>query len=201
MSALRYANTALDESVVLLGSTGTSQEHLGSLYVGPWFWLGAKGRFDKRLMYEQSFTTPLLMQLHGIIEPESKISAMMPNLDFHPTFLKFASAGELSAQIQVFFLKPVLDGTMENEDVRDIIYYQYYDYTNFYRLKTHYGTGTKRYNLIPFYDDIDTWEFYDLEKGPKKLNHAMENPTHKDVIDRMLARLGRVQKTWIYCNY
>src|SRR5690606_1725034 len=63
------------------------------------FFLGEKGFFDKRYMYEESLAMPLLMQYPKAIEPGTVISALTQNLDFAPTFLDFAGA-EIPADMQ-----------------------------------------------------------------------------------------------------
>src|SRR5690606_39018853 len=54
------------------------------------FYLGEKGWFDKRYMYEESLAMPLLMKYPGHIEAGSEISALTQNLDFAETFLDYA---------------------------------------------------------------------------------------------------------------
>lgn len=46
------------------------------------FYLGEKGWFDKRYMYEESLAMPLLVKYPGHITPGSRISALTQNLDF-----------------------------------------------------------------------------------------------------------------------
>lgn len=65
-------------------------------------------------------------------------------------------------------LRPLLEGTVNHDDFREAVYYHYYDYPAFHMVKKHYGIRTKRYKLMHFYDDIDTWELYDLEEIQRK---------------------------------
>ena len=160
------------------------------------FYLGEKGWFDKRFMYDESFGTPLLMQLPGVIEPESKIKAMVQNLDFAPTFLDFAGVPELGAEMQGESFKGLLDKTVSEDDFRDVVYYHYHDYPAFHMVKKHYGIRTERYKLMHFYDDIDTWEFYNLKKDPKELNNAIDDTSYKEVIGQMHQKLDSVQKKY-----
>lgn len=160
------------------------------------FYLGENGWFDKRFMYEESFSTPLLMQLPGVIEPDSKINAMVQNLDFAPTFLDLAGVPKLSAEMQGVSFKGLLDNTLNEEDFRNVIYYHYYDYPAFHMVKKHYGIRTERYKLMHFYDDIDTWEFYDLKKDPKESNNAINDTSYKEVITEMHQKLDSVQKNY-----
>ncbi len=160
------------------------------------FYLGEKGWFDKRFMYEESLGTPLLMQLPGTIEAGKKIDAMVQNLDFAPTFLDFAGASELANEMQGISFKGLLDSTSNKDEFRKLVYYHYYDYPAFHMVKKHYGIRTERYKLMHFYDDIDTWEFYDLEKDPKELHNRIDDASYATVIANMHQKLDSVQKAY-----
>ena len=64
---------AVDESVgqVLdyLEQSGLSDNTLVVYTSDQGFFLGEHGFYDKRFMYEESFSTPLVMQLPGVIKP------------------------------------------------------------------------------------------------------------------------------------
>ncbi|SEB48752.1 Arylsulfatase A [Maribacter dokdonensis] len=157
------------------------------------FWMGENGWFDKRFMYEESFKTPLLMQLPGTIRPGTKINAMVQNLDFAPTFLELTGFSNLSKDMQGESFFGLLNGTLNEHDYRDVVYYHYYDYPAFHMVKKHYGIRTKRYKLIHFYDDIDTWELYDLEKDPNEKMNLIMNTDYAQVLHRMRVKLDSVQ--------
>nr|WP_225621125.1 sulfatase [Euzebyella saccharophila] len=160
------------------------------------FYLGEKGMFDKRFMYETSFGTPLLMQLRGKINAGSKVTALVQNLDFAQTMLDFVGAPELGKEMQGKSLKPLLNGSISDDDFREVVYYHYYDYPAFHMVKKHYGIRTKCYKLIHFYDDIDQWEFYDLENDSLELHNKIEDPSYSKVITQLHAKLDSVQKAY-----
>ncbi len=160
------------------------------------FWMGEKGWFDKRFMYEESFGTPLMMIMPGTIQPESEVKAMVLNLDFVLTFLDFAGIPEMGGEMQGKSFKGLLDGSMDEADFRDVVYYHYDDYPAFHMVKKHYGIRTKRYKLMHFYDDIDTWEFYDLEKDPKELANSIDDEAYTDAVQMMHKKLDSVQKVY-----
>ncbi|MGB7393810.1 MAG: sulfatase [Pricia sp.] len=160
------------------------------------FWLGEKGWFDKRFMYEESFGTPLMMQLPGTVEAGTEIDAMVQNLDFAQTFLDFAGVSGMGDKMQGQSFKGLLDGSMADSDYRNVVYYHYYDFPAFHMVKKHYGIRTDRYKLMHFYDDIDTWEFYDLEKDPKELTNSIDDPSYAGVIEVMHQKLDSVQKVY-----
>ena len=156
------------------------------------FYLGENGWFDKRYMYETSFRMPLLMQFPKEIEAGSVISEMTQNLDFAPTFLDMAGI-EIPKDMQGISFKKVLYGE-EAEIGRDAIYYHYYDFPAFHMVKRQYGIKTDRYKLIHFYDDIDTWEFYDLEKDPKEQNNLIDAEEYQAEVKMMHQKLNSVQQ-------
>ena len=191
---------ALDEGVgrVLdyLEKSGLDENTLVVYTSDQGFYLGEKGWFDKRFMYEESFGTPLLMQLSGTIEPGKKIDALVQNLDFAQTFLDFAHKSELGLNMQGESIKGLLEGSMNENVFRDIVYYHYYDYPAFHMVKKHYGIRTKRYKLMHFYDDIDAWEFYDLDKDPKELYNVIDDNVYSEAIMMMHQKLDSVQKAY-----
>jgi len=164
------------------------------------FYLGEKGWFDKRFMYEESFRMPLLMQFPDIIKANSKIDALVQNLDFAQTFLDFADANQFSGEMQGKSLKPLLEEKINDNDFRDVIYYHYYDYPAFHMVKKHYGIRTERYKLMHFYDDIDEWEFYDLEKDPSEVDNLIDHKDYSALISKMKLKLDAVQKDYKVTN-
>jgi arylsulfatase A-like enzyme len=160
------------------------------------FYLGEQGWFDKRFMYEEALRMPLLVQYPNVITPGTKIDAMVQNLDFAPTFLDFAGDTQYRERMQGASFKGLLEGSAKADDFREVVYYHYYDYPAFHMVKKHYGIRTKRYKLIHFYDDLDTWEFYDLEKDPKEAYNAIDDPSYFAVIHSMERKLDSVQKEY-----
>ncbi|WP_190810291.1 sulfatase [Flagellimonas sp. S3867] len=156
------------------------------------FYLGEKGWFDKRFMYEESLRMPLLMQLPGAIKPNSSFDAMVQNLDFAPTFLDFAGGKALASDMQGESFRKIVEGA--KQDFKGAIYYHYYDYPAFHMVKKQYGIRTKRYKLIHFYDDINFWEFYDLEEDPQEIYNAIDDPKYADQIQMMHQKMDSLQK-------
>lgn len=186
---------AVDESIgkILdyLEETGLDKNTLVVYTSDQGFYLGEHGWFDKRFMYEESMRMPLLMQLPGVIEPGTTIDAMVQNLDFAPTFLDLAGGKEYASEMQGKSFRKVLEG--KQDEFYDAIYYHYYDFPAFHMVKRHYGVRTKRYKLIHFYDDIDAWEFYDLEKDPEEKHNAINDEEYKDIITSMHKKLDSLQ--------
>ncbi|UBZ08873.1 sulfatase [Leeuwenhoekiella palythoae] len=160
------------------------------------FYLGEKGFFDKRYMYEESYRTPLLVQYPKAIKAGSHSEALVQNLDFAQTFLDYAEGNNLATDMQGQSLRPVLEQQVADDDFRDVLYYHYYDFPAFHMVKKHYGISTKRYKLMHFYDDIDTWEFYDLKSDPQEVQNKIDDPAYADVIESLHEKLDSVQEVY-----
>lgn len=144
------------------------------------FYLGEKGFFDKRFMYEESLAMPLLMQYPKEIPAGIEVDALTQNLDFAPTFLDFAQA-DIPEEMQGKSLRGLLTKGENGGDFRNAIYYHYYDFPAFHMVKRHYGVRTDRYKLMHFYDDIDEWEMYDLEEDPREIENLYDNPDYAEL--------------------
>lgn len=156
------------------------------------FYLGEKGWFDKRFMYEESLKMPLLMQYPQKIKAGTVVEGLTQNLDFAETFLDFAKA-EIPADMQGKSFKPLLTADKNEKDFRDAIYYHYYDYPAFHMVKKMYGVRTHRYKLIHVYDDIDEWELYDLKQDPKELNNLIDDPQYDSIETQLRTKLKALQ--------
>ena len=159
------------------------------------FYLGEKGWFDKRYMYEESLAMPLLVKYSNVIKPGTVIEDLTQNLDFAETFLDYAQA-EIPADMQGKSLRPLLENTFRDDTFRDAVYYHYYDYPAFHMVKKHYGVRTKRYKLMHFYDDIDTWELYDLEEDPNEIHNQIDNPEYDKIETEIRIKLAELQKQY-----
>jgi len=60
------------------------------------FYLGEHGWFDKRFIYDESFKTPLLVRWPGKVQPGTRNTEMVQNLDFAPTLLEAYARSELT---------------------------------------------------------------------------------------------------------
>ncbi|OMP31423.1 sulfatase [Mangrovimonas sp. DI 80] len=188
--------TSVDEGVgrVLdyLKETGLDKNTIVIYTTDQGFYLGEKGWFDKRYMYEESLAMPLLVKYPDHIKAGSEITALTQNLDFAETFLDYAGV-DIPEDMQGKSLRPLLENTMDDADFRDAVYYHYYDYPAFHMVKKHYGIRTNRYKLMHFYDDIDTWELYDLEEDPKEIHNQIENPEYDDIEAQLRKRLAELE--------
>ncbi|MCR9229238.1 MAG: sulfatase [Flavobacteriaceae bacterium] len=191
LATVKSVDEGIGRILDYLEETGLDENTLVVYTSDQGFYLGEHGWFDKRFMYEESMKMPLLMQLPGVIEPGTNIDALVQNLDFAPTFLDLAGGQQYASEMQGESFRGLLDGTQD--DFKDAVYYHYYDFPAFHMVKRQYGVRTGRYKLIHFYDDIDEWEFYDLEKDPKELHNAINDEEYKEVIVAMHHKLDSLQ--------
>lgn len=155
------------------------------------FYLGEHGWFDKRFMYEESFRSPLIVSYpNGIKKQLKKVDALTQNIDFAPTFLDLAEI-TVPDEMQGVSLKPLLTGKKSN--VRDALYYHYYEFPMPHAVKRHYGVRDGRYKLIHFYHDIDEWELYDLKKDPNELKNLINDSNYTKVKKQMMKKLNALQ--------
>jgi arylsulfatase A-like enzyme len=133
---------------------------------------------------------PLVMRFPGRIRPGSVNTDMLSNLDFAPTFLDVCGSGKPAAMQGRSFLPLLLGRSVAGWP--ESIYYHYYEYPAVHMAKRHYGVRTRRHKLIHFYNDIDAWELYDLEKDPMELRNVFDDPACAQVrreLENELARL------------
>ena len=159
------------------------------------FYMGEHGWFDKRFMYQESFSTPLVMRLPEGLKARGDISEMVQNIDYAPTFLDIAGAN-IPADIQGESLLPLLRGE-HPKNWRKSLYYHFYEYPAEHSVKRHYGVSTADgWKLIHFYRDIDAWELYNLNEDPHELNNLYGKKGTEKVTKRLMNELKRLQKQY-----
>lgn len=158
------------------------------------FYMGEHGWFDKRFMYQESFHTPLIMRLPKGMDRRGDITEMVQNIDYAPTFLEIAGV-EIPADIQGVSLLPLLKGD-KPENWRDALYYHYHEYPAEHAVKRHYGVSDGHHKLIHFYNDIDQWELYDLDKDPSEMNNIYGQPGTESITADMRKKLKDLQEQY-----
>ncbi len=137
------------------------------------FFLGDHGWFDKRLMYEESLTMPLLIQYPEEIEAGSSSEEIVVNVDFGPTLLDLMGV-PIPDHVQGRSFARVLtgapDGTESNNTETNrtetnrtetsitnwpqSMYYRYWMHRDGAHLcPAHYGVRTRTHKLICYYND------------------------------------------------
>jgi len=159
------------------------------------FYLGEHGWYDKRFMYEESLGMPLVVRHPATIPPGQTSDAMVLNLDFAPTLLDYAGV-PVPSEMQGESFRPLLEGETP-EDWRTSIYYHYYEYPHgWHEVKRHRGVRTERHKLIHFYNDIDTWELFDLQTDPNELNNVYGDPEYEEIQADLHAQLKTLRQQY-----
>ncbi len=160
------------------------------------FYMGEHGWFDKRFMYEESFSTPLVARWPGHIDPGSVNNDLVQNIDFAETFLDLAGI-PIPDDMQGKSIVPLLKGDTP-ADWRTSLYYHYYEYPGAHSVRRHEGVADKRFKLIRFYGtdvpDGEEWEFYDLKNDPSEMNSTYGNPENAGRIAALKKELDRLKE-------
>ena len=156
------------------------------------FFLGEHGLYDKRYMYEESFSTPLIMKYPGMIPKGSVSDQLVMNLDLAPTFLDLAEM-EIPPVMQGKSLLPILK-PKDSVQWRESIYYHFYE--DAFGVPVHYGVRTDRYKLIRFETDPVTWELYDLKNDPKEMNNIYYDPEYATIKSMLKNELDQLREQY-----
>ncbi|MFP4366008.1 MAG: sulfatase [Bacteroidales bacterium] len=157
------------------------------------FYLGEHGWYDKRFMYEESFTTPLLVRYPREVRAGTKVEEMVVNIDLAPTILDYAGI-EIPSDMQGASWREIAAG--KTIPWRDAVYYHYYEWPGPHMVKRHYGIRTDRYKLIHFYYDIDEWEMYDLLEDPNEMQSVYDDPAYSEVRAMMHQKLEEIRENY-----
>ncbi|MFP4546847.1 MAG: sulfatase [Fidelibacterota bacterium] len=159
------------------------------------FYLGEHGWYDKRFMYEESLSMPLVMRYPKEIKAGQVSDDIVLNLDFAPTFLNYANV-QIPSDMQGESLRPVARGKTPS-NWRKAMYYHYYEYPHgWHYVRKHYGIRTHRYKLIHFYGEKDIWEFYDLQEDPMEIVNNYENKKYASIIAELKSELTKLQQKY-----
>ncbi|MEX0289210.1 MAG: sulfatase [Flavobacteriaceae bacterium] len=183
------------------------------------FLLGEHDYIDKRWMYEESMRMPFFVRYPEKIKAGSRTDAIINNTDFAPTLIELAG-GSVPTYMQGKSFKTILESGEEPEDWQKATYYRYWMHlAHRHQNPAHFGIRTKQYKLIFYYGKywVDTddpnaewnkqswgndfanhtpaaWEFYDLEKDPKEMNNAYEDPAYSDIIADLKLQLADLRE-------
>ena len=154
------------------------------------FYLGDHGWYDKRWMYEESLRMPLIVRWPGVVDPGSRNSHIVQNIDFASMFLDMAKL-TVPDDMQGVSLVPILRGE-DPEGWREYAYYHYLAYPDWHMVKPHYGIRSDRYKLINYYT-IDEWELFDLENDPDEMMSVYNQPEYTGIREFMKIELDRAR--------
>ncbi len=169
------------------------------------FFLGDHGMFDKRLMYEESLSMPLLIQYPERIAAGGVVDEIVVNVDFGPTLLDLCGLAPPD-HVQGRSFAPLLTEDELAEPWPTSMYYRYWMHNDAsHAVPAHYGVRTLTHKLICYYNDplgqpgaqgpanpIE-WELFDLVADPLEVNNIYGTPEAADITTELLGELARLQ--------
>ena len=156
------------------------------------FYLGEHGWFDKRWIYEESLSTPLLVRWPGVAKPATRSKAIVSVLDFPETFLEAAGVA-VPPDMQGRSFVPLLRDQTPS-DWRTSFYFHYYEFPAVHSVRKHYGVVTDRFKLFHFYEpDMDSWTLIDRQEDPKEMKNVYGTPRYAQEQKQLHAELQRLR--------
>ena len=155
------------------------------------FFLGDHNWFDKRFMYEESIKMPFLVRWPSKVKPGTVNDGMILNVDFAPTLIDAANV-KVPDDMQGKSFLPLLKGE-KPKDWRTSMYYRYYHYPMHHKVQPHFGVRTEKHKLI-YFNKIDEWEMYDLEKDPKEMKNLYKDASQAETIKKLKEEMYRLKK-------
>jgi arylsulfatase A-like enzyme len=156
------------------------------------FYLGEHGWFDKRWIYEESLTTPLIVRWPGVARAGTRNRDMVSTLDLPETFLQAAGVS-VPVDMQGLSLVPLLRGSTP-KDWRTSFYYHYYEHPAVHNVAKHYGVVTSRYKLFHFYEpEMNYWELIDRQTDPREMKNVYDDPTYAKTREQLRGELNRLR--------
>ena len=193
LACVKAVDEAVGRLLDYLDEAGLASNTLVLLSSDQGFFLGEHGWFDKRWIYEESLTTPLVVRWPGVVPPGGSSAAMVSILDFPETFLEAAGL-PVPGDMHGRSLAPIFAGRPP-ADWRTSFYYHYYERPGPHNVARHYGVVTARHKLFHFYEpEYDTWTLIDRERDPQELKNVYDDPAYAAVRAELHAELERLRR-------
>lgn len=187
LGCVQAVDDSVGEILNYLDESGLAEDTVVIYSSDQGFYLGDKGWYDKRWMFEESLQMPFLIRWPGVINPGVKSKALIQNIDYGPTFLDMAGA-EIPAEMQGRSMVSMLEKQgAPSTDWRDAIYYAYYENAAVHNVPVHDGVRTGRYKLM-FFPRGREWNLFDLEEDLQELNSVHADESYASILEGMQQR-------------
>jgi N-acetylglucosamine-6-sulfatase len=152
------------------------------------FALGEHGFYDKRDAFEESIRVPMLAYSPGFIQPGTRITEMIQNIDVAPTILESVGVQvpDLANMDGRSFL-PLLTGN--KVPWRDHVIYEYYWEWNFPATPSVFAIRNEQFKYIFYHGIWDRNGFYDLKTDPVERHNLINVPAYQGQIAEMQKQL------------
>ncbi len=138
---------------------------------------------ERRLPYEESVKTPLLMRYPKLMRPGTSIDALAVSVDLAPTILEMVGV-KIPEHIQGVSLAPLLRG--ERNEVHESILIEFYSHENPFPWTAGLDYRIVRKGQYKYIRWIrfgeDKAELYDLDRDPYELNNLVNNTDASSVV-------------------
>lgn len=145
---------------------------------------------ERRLPYEESARTPLLMRFPRLAAPGTRVDALVASIDLAATALDLAGT-QIPSHVQGRSLVPLLSG--ETDSIRDSLLVEYYSHENPFPWTANldYRIVLKgHHKYIRWIRFEDAAELYDLEADPYEQSNLIGAPGLEGVERDMRRELG-----------
>ena len=163
------------------------------------FFFGEHGlSIERRLPYEESVRMPLLIRYPRIVEPATRLDALVSSIDLAPTVLDLAGAS-VDASIQGRSFLPLIDRSRKPPGVTQrerVLIENYSDDRPFpWLLDADYrAIRTGGHKLIHWVQHPELDELYDLKADPREERNLFHDPDRRDLVERLRTELGALVK-------
>ena len=144
---------------------------------------------ERRLPYEEAARTPLLIRFPRLVEPGTRVDALVSSVDFAATVLDAVGA-PVPPHVQGRSMLPLLSG--QAESIREALLVEYYSHENPFSWTANldYRIVLRgRYKYIRWIRFEDQAELYDLEADPYEQSNLIDDPRVEDVVRDMRREL------------
>lgn len=158
------------------------------------FFYGEHGlSLERRLPYEESVRTPLILHYPAKIEPGITRDDIVMSVDFAPTALDVAEA-DIGPHIQGKSLLKLLEG--DGDDWREVGYIEFYTYENPYPWLVdmdYRAVVSKNFKYIHWMQHPDENELYDLANDPFEQRNVIGEKEFKQTAASLRGHMRRLQ--------
>jgi N-acetylglucosamine-6-sulfatase len=146
---------------------------------------------ERRLPYEESVRTPLLIRYPPLVKQNTRISDFVLSVDYAPTVLALGGA-PVGKQVQGKSIIPLLQGN--NDNWRKSFLMEYYSYENPmpWLIDTDYkALRTERYKYIHWYKHENKNELYDLISDPFEMKNLVNEKNMQGIKKELEGKLAQ----------